>query len=135
MGKKIAHASTAMRGTSRIEVQLRCEIGEFFDVVHEANERALILDGYRYNVDILLPNERIAVKYDSSIYHQDAEDRDTRKTIALADAGWTVIRVRQYPLKAIGPEDVLVASHATVHSMAADVLLRIGQIRGCQRTT
>lgn len=61
--------------------------------------------------DILLPELRIAVEYDSTgrfgLEHVgDRQDSDQRKDRLLRSAGWEVVRVRTGKLEALGPYDV-----------------------------
>lgn len=65
--------------------------------------------------DILLPELRIAVEYDSTgrfgLEHVgDRQDSDQRKDRLLRAAGWEVVRVRTGKLEALGPYDVQVST-------------------------
>lgn len=65
--------------------------------------------------DILLPELRIAVEYDSVGKHGlehvgKREDADRRKDRALRASGWEVVRVRTGRLEPIGPHDVQLAA-------------------------
>ena len=59
-------------------------------------------NGLEYKVDILLPN-KIAIEYDGSYWHGPAFPsklcKDIEKTTNLIAAGYTVVRVREKPLK------------------------------------
>ena len=65
--------------------------------------------------DILLPELRIAVEYDSpgkyGLEHVGRrEDADRRKDRALRAAGWEVVRIRTGKLQKLGPHDVQLSS-------------------------
>ncbi len=65
--------------------------------------------------DILLPELRIAVEYDSTGRHGlehvgKREDADRRKDRALRAARWEVVRIRTGKLEKIGPYDVQLSS-------------------------
>ena len=65
--------------------------------------------------DILLPELRIAVEYDTPGRHGlehvgKREDADRRKDRALRAAGWEVVRVRTGKLERLGPHDVQLSS-------------------------
>lgn len=65
--------------------------------------------------DILLPDLRIALEYDTVGRHGlehvgKREDADRRKDRALRGAGWEVIRVRMGKLEPLGPHDLQMAS-------------------------
>ena len=61
--------------------------------------------------DILLPELRIAVEYDSpgrfGLEHVGPrEDADRRKDRLLRQAGWEVVRIRTGKLERLGPHDL-----------------------------
>ena len=61
--------------------------------------------------DILLPELRIAVEYDSTgrfgLEHVgDRQDSDQRKDRLLRAAGWEIVRIRTGKLETLGPHDV-----------------------------
>jgi hypothetical protein len=65
--------------------------------------------------DILLPELRIAVEYDSPGRHGlehvgKREDADRRKDRALRAARWEVVRIRTGRLEPLGPFDVQLSS-------------------------
>ena len=57
-------------------------------------------------VDALLRGARIVIEYDGWYWHQSRRKRDLdrTKTEALLAAGWSVIRIREHPLDALGIE-------------------------------
>ena len=83
--------------------------------------------------DILLPELRVAVEYDSTGRHGlehvgRREEADRRKDRALRAAGWEVVRIRTGKLPPLGPYDLCVSglTRGTV-----DLLLdRLREIRG-----
>lgn len=83
--------------------------------------------------DILLPELRIALEYDSVGRHGlehvgKREDADRRKDRAVRAAGWEVVRVRTGRLLPIGPHDVVMPSWTT---RGADRILdALREIRG-----
>ena len=65
--------------------------------------------------DILLPELRIAVEYDSpgrfGLEHVGPrEDADRRKDRLLRQAGWEVVRIRTGKLEKLGPHDLQLTS-------------------------
>jgi hypothetical protein len=83
--------------------------------------------------DILLPELRVAIEYDSTGRHglehvgrREAADR--RKDRALRSAGWEVVRIRAGRLPALGPHDLLVAGLA--RSTYVRLLDELRAIRG-----
>ena len=83
--------------------------------------------------DIVIPELRIAVEYDSTgrfgLEHVGPrEEADRRKDRALRAAGWEVIRVRTGRLRPIGPFDLQVGG---VSARTVDLVLdRMREIRG-----
>ena len=82
--------------------------------------------------DIIIRKEGLIVEFDGSYWHNtDAMyDRDTTKTEALYRAGWTVIRVREEPLKPTSPCDVPMALRQDMKLTANDVLFKIQELVG-----
>ncbi len=65
--------------------------------------------------DILLPELRIAIEYDSTgrfgLEHVGArEDSDRRKDALLREVGWEVVRIRTGKLPTLGPYDLQLSS-------------------------
>lgn len=83
--------------------------------------------------DILLPELRVAVEYDTVGRHGlehvgDRETADRRKDRALRAAGWEVVRVRTGKLEPLGPHDLLMPALST---RGVDrVIDRLRDIRG-----
>jgi len=52
-------------------------------------------NGKTLNVDIALPDEKIAIEYDCLYWHntKESKDRDTDKTNLLVENGWKVLRI------------------------------------------
>src|ERR1035437_1348768 len=120
-------------GTSEIEIRLRHEIGEFFDLNHGKNNHVIVAkNGKRYHVDILLAKESIIMEYDSSYYHitRKSRDRDEKKTKDLNKNGWPVIRIRERPLKIVSANDVSVDASSSIHQITVRTLERIENLTG-----
>ena len=83
--------------------------------------------------DILLPELRVAIEYDSTGRHGlehvgKREDADRRKDRALRRAGWEVIRLRTGKLPPLGPHDL---SLTTLNARTIDTLIdALRDIRG-----
>jgi rubrerythrin len=83
---------------SRDEIYLLFELKKFFDVSEE--DHKVQLDKV-YDVDIKLKKEKVIIEYDGAYWHKDRAEKDLVKTKKLTQAGWTVIRVREKPLKIV----------------------------------
>jgi hypothetical protein len=81
---------------SKDEIYLLFELKNFYKIAEDDHKIKLS----RVNdVDIKLSNEKVVIEYDGAYWHKDKAERDKRKTKELQKAGWTVIRVREKPLK------------------------------------
>ncbi|MDQ0745548.1 hypothetical protein QFZ62_002856 [Clavibacter sp. B3I6] len=83
--------------------------------------------------DILLPELRVAIEYDSTGRHGlehvgRREEADRRKDRALRAAGWEVIRIRTGKLPALGPYDLCVSG--LTRGTVDQLLDRLREIRG-----
>ena len=83
--------------------------------------------------DIVIPELRIAVEYDSTGRHGlehvgKRQDADLRKDRALRRAGWEVVRIRTGHLEPLGPWDLQVSG--TGRKTVTRLLEVFGEIRG-----
>lgn len=83
--------------------------------------------------DLVLPELAVAVEYDTvgrtgAEHTGRREEADRRKDRALRAVGWEVIRIRQAPLRVLGPSDLEVSSvgRGTVDRLVE----RIAELRG-----
>lgn len=113
-------------GTSAEEIRLRHELVAAgvpieleHTVIHPEKGRPL-------NCDMVAPAWNLVIEFDGNRYHKTAEghDKDRRKTAALEDAGWTVIRVRE-DLEPIGRHDVVVPKFSSEVERAKAVIRQL----------
>jgi hypothetical protein len=104
---------------SRDEIILACELHSFVEC--DLDNHGIIVAGKVLDVDIVVPSLRLLVEYDGAYWHQDNEDADRRKSKTLRQAGWRVIRVREAPLAATHPDDVVVPQGK--HKLIANAVL------------
>lgn len=90
---------------SRPEILLQCELSALLPALVEGDVVVNTPQG-SCRVDVLCRELRIVVEYDGSFWHEGNAARDQEKTDALISAGWFVIRIRQDPLRPVGPYDV-----------------------------
>ena len=74
--------------------------------------------------DIILPELRVAIEYDSTGRHGlehvgPRQDTDRRKDRAVRAVGWEVVRIRTGRLPALGPYDLQVSGISGRHRRAA----------------
>lgn len=103
-------------GWSQVAIRLGAELATLLPVGNLELEPQVVKKETGWEPDIVLPAERIAIDVDGRFWHGDShhktrgsQDRDQRKVQAMAAADWTLVRVREAPLKALGPADVVVA--------------------------
>jgi hypothetical protein len=102
---------------SAVEAELRAGLRERLEFDASPNAVRLsrpFFDHVEAWPDILLPELRVAIEYDSTGRHGlehvgPREDADRRKDRALRAVGWEVVRVRTGRLLPLGPHDVLAA--------------------------
>lgn len=56
-------------------------------------ESAKIVDGRNYEVDIWLPEKKLAIEYNGAFYHKDKLDSDIEKFVLLAEQGIEVVYI------------------------------------------
>ena len=98
-----------VRPASHIEVAIKLELSEFFNVDLKPDSKVKGANGESLSVDIILPDDRIIIEYDGYYYHKTLADRhesDSRKTDSLKRAKWTVVRIREEGLQMIGIDDI-----------------------------
>ncbi len=79
-----------------------------------------------WRVDMLLPGTpTVVVEYDGAYWHRDAQAKDAAKSGDLEASGHLVIRIRELPLPAVTPNDVLCAVDLPADEVAILVHQRI----------
>ena len=103
---------------SAVEQQLRADLGERLDYTAGCTAirvRQPFFDHLEVWPDILIPELRVAIEYDSTGRHGlehvgPREAADRRKDRAVRAARWEVIRIRTGKLQKLGPHDLQVGS-------------------------
>ena len=103
---------------SAVEAQLRADLAERLEFTPDLNAVRVtrpFFDHVEVWPDIVIPELRIAVEYDSTGRHGlehvgKRADADLRKDRALRSARWEVIRIRTGKLEKLGPHDLQVGS-------------------------
>jgi hypothetical protein len=111
-------AKCALNGTSRIEQALYRAVSTWLPLSTNGSRHPLRWgtrsDSASLDIAGELNGRQVAIEYDGHHYHSlDRNyENDTRKTLALLEAGWTVVRIRETRLKPIGIE------HPRLHQIA-----------------
>jgi hypothetical protein len=122
-----------LKPRSYMEVRLAYELEAVLPIDHTV-DRILIpapdrrSGNRRISVDIVAPSLRLVVEVDGSWWHREKQRQDQAKSLALTSAGWTVIRVREYPLEPVGPNDVVVPQRCDSFQLATKTLDRIAEL-------
>jgi len=90
--------------SSRLEIRI---YAEFFKLLGSANWREKISG---MEADIFLPSINIALEVDGAYWHSAKVEKDAAKQKRFADAGVLLLRIREFPLQQIGPNDVVFQS-------------------------
>ncbi len=119
------HCSYSPR--SQEEIILMFELMNFFEI--DPDKHVIKNQNKKYNIDIIIPKEKIVIEYDGSYWHKDKASFDTKKTKELQNLGWTVIRARETggkkPLKILSKKYNLFVSPRKFKETANNVLLKI----------
>jgi very-short-patch-repair endonuclease len=121
---------------SAVEAQLRQDLAERLEFTPGLNAVRVARPFFEHLEvwpDIVVPELRIAVEYDSTGRHGlehvgRRQDADLRKDRALRQAGWEVVRIRTGRLEKLGPWDLQVSG--TGRTTVARLLEVFGEIRG-----
>ena len=105
---------------SRDELYLLFELKTFFNIKEGDNKIKL---NKLVDVDIKLTEQKVVIEYDGAYWHNDKAIKDKRKTENLTKAGWTVIRVREFPLDLLDKKNN-VQSKAGEYKLTSNVVLK-----------
>ncbi|UYN84119.1 MAG: hypothetical protein KIT89_02570 [Microcella sp.] len=125
-----SHATSAMQGELRRLLEKRLDLEFAFTAVRV---RTPFFGKLEVWPDVIVAELAVAIELDTVGRNGDEhvgrrERSDRRKDQLLREVGWHVIRLRCRPLRALGPDDLVVAG---VSASAVDALIeRIGEVRG-----
>lgn len=129
-------SACAPKPASAAEAKLRAMLRDRLEFTDGLNAIKVVWPFFRHAEvwpDILLPELRVAIEYDSVGRHGlehvgKREEADRRKDRAVRGAGWEVVRLRTGPLEPLGPYDVQLTG---LGRAAIDRLVeRLREIRG-----
>jgi hypothetical protein len=106
--------------SSRGELRFLSEIEYVFSDVRHRQKVAGV------EADIFIPYLTIAIEYDGAYFHKSKTKEDRAKNRKLSKAGVSVIRLREVPLKLLGPDDIQI--HELRYLQKADIDLLIKKI-------
>jgi very-short-patch-repair endonuclease len=90
---------------SRQELTITFELKQFFDI----NPRGFKtrIKGKLWSIDIFIPKLNLGIEFDGSYWHKNKRDLDKLKTNKLEGDGFTIMRIREEPLKPITDIDIV----------------------------
>jgi len=84
-----------------------------------------------WRIDMLLPGPLpVAVEYDGAYWHRNSVRRDLDKTVDLTASGHHVIRIRERPLSALTPNDIVCTADQPAEEIAEAVHETILRLTG-----
>jgi hypothetical protein len=121
-------------GASITEVIIGNEISQFL-CVDDSIRSIRLKDGKSKRVDIAIPNIKLLIEYDGAHWHKCLVEKDTLDNEKLKEVGWTVLRVREKPLRAISDLDVLVSAKDSLFIKTSKVLNKLIELDFLKPTT
>lgn len=91
---------------SKQELIITFELKTFFSRIDPRGFKAR-LDGRLRAIDIFIPKLNLCIEFDGSYWHKEKREIDKIKSNLLLKEGYSVIRVREEPLKKIHDTDVV----------------------------
>lgn len=107
-GCTIGDGEKRMSGENRNGTSLKEQSLLFFirKYIPEAvNRKIFWINKKRIEVDIYIPEYRLAIEYDGAYWHRNKIDIDNEKTKILNELGYKVLHIREYGLPALEPFD------------------------------
>jgi hypothetical protein len=111
-------------GASITEVVIGNELGQFLDI-DDSIRSIRFSDGKSKRVDIAIPSIKLLIEYDGAHWHKELIEKDALDNKRLNEIGWTVLRVREKPLKKISELDVLVAAKDSLFTKISKVINKL----------
>jgi hypothetical protein len=128
LGWSCTHAGLWPR--SEIEIAIAHELQSVVDV--EIDHPRIETSNGKYACDIVVPSLRLILEFDSWKWHHGVNNNgvnrfllDQSKAENLRQAGWTVIRIRELPLLATHPHDVVVSGSKGTKALVDDVVRKM----------
>jgi len=139
--KGVGCGKCAARHTSIAEALVRSELRTFLPTILPEGRRidaspiGITKRTKWPEIDIVVPDLRIAIEYDGSYHHRNRIEQDRRKSKMLGRLGWQVIRIRTGDLTPITDLDIAAADprhqpDPSIPVTVARVLRRVEQITG-----
>jgi len=112
--------------TSKNELEILFELMLIFNDIKPLNN-TIRINNKIHRVDIYIPSLKLVIEYDGSFWHLNKVEKDKEKTHDLINAGYRVIRLRQFPLQKITNEDIITEKEFNCKKITDRILLQILQ--------
>jgi hypothetical protein len=115
--------------SSKIEALISFELSTILKI--DVDDHTLEIGGAKFDVDIIVRDIHLAIEYDGSYFHKGDKDleKDSKKNKRLNDFGWTVLRIREEPLKKIDDIDLVgIKSDKNYYRTATKVIKHLGNL-------
>lgn len=94
------------------EIIILFELSNFYKLNFE--QKGFRSDGVNYFPDILINSHKVVIEYDGSYWHKQSQLRDKKKNNYFNSIGYEVIRLREYPLKKLDVNDIVINIKGTL---------------------
>ena len=98
--------SCRMPHASKVEIYLMFELMRFFKI--DPMDKYLKIDNKIINYDIIIRSKKTIIEYDGYRYHKSKKRVKVDFNKNRISKGWKIYRVREYPLKKINKEDIII---------------------------
>ena len=108
---------------SKQELTITFELIQFYKINPKGFKTRV--QGKLWTIDIYLPELNLGIEFDGSYWHKDKRALDKLKTQKLEEDGFTIMRIREVPLKAITAIDVISKTPFNAKQVTNDILEHI----------
>jgi hypothetical protein len=94
---------------SKVEIWIAFELAQVLPDIDPRANPTVRIGARTYHLDVVLDRElKVAFEYDGRRFHVGQEEKDLKRTRALARAGWKVIHAREHPLEPLNEYSIVV---------------------------
>jgi cytochrome c-type biogenesis protein CcmH/NrfF len=108
---------------SRQELQITFELKQFFKIDPKGFKTRI--NNKIWSIDIYIKELNLGIEFDGSYWHKGKRELDKLKTEKLEGKGFTIMRIRQHPLKPITEIDVISENPFNAKKVTDNILKHI----------
>ena len=109
--------------SSKQELTITFELIQFFEINPKGFKTRV--QGKLWSIDIYVKEFNLGIEFDGSYWHKGKRELDKLKTEKFEDDGFTIMRVRQEPLKRITDIDVISKTPFNAKAVTNEILIHI----------